>query len=64
MSEDDAPRRRRRPSVYEQWRSTRLGGDQIEYEDQEPTIHRMFVDEAARHGVEVHMEEFVAAATR
>jgi len=42
-------------------RSTRLGGDQIEYEDQEPVIHRMFVDEAARHGVEIRMEEFVAA---
>jgi mannose-6-phosphate isomerase-like protein (cupin superfamily) len=44
--------------------STRLGGDQIEYEDQDPTIHRMFVEEAGRHGVEVKMDEFVAAPTR
>ena len=41
--------------------STRLGGDQIEYEDQDPTIHRMFVEEAGRHGVQVKMDEFIAA---
>jgi hypothetical protein len=45
-------------------RSVKLGGDQIEYEDQDPAIHRMFVDDAARHGVEVKMDEFVAAPTR
>ena len=45
-------------------RSVKLGGDQIEYEDQDPMIHRMFVDDAARHGVEVSMDEFVAAPTR
>jgi hypothetical protein len=43
-------------------RSVRLGGDQIEYEDQEPAIHRMFVEDASRHGVDVKMEQFVAAA--
>ncbi len=45
-------------------KSTRLGGDQIEYEDQDPVIHRMFVEDAARHGVEVRMDEFVVAAAR
>jgi hypothetical protein len=46
-------------------RNVRLGsGDQIEYEDQDPAIHRMFADEAAKHGVDVRMDEFVAAAAR
>jgi mannose-6-phosphate isomerase-like protein (cupin superfamily) len=45
-------------------RDVKLGGDQIEYEDQDPAIHRMFVEDAARHGVEVKMDEFVAAAAR
>jgi hypothetical protein len=40
-------------------RSTRLGGDQIEYEDQDATIHRTFVEEAGRRGVDVNMDEFV-----
>jgi quercetin dioxygenase-like cupin family protein len=44
-------------------RSVKLGGDQIEYEDQDPTIHRTFVEEAAKHGVEVRMEEFLPLAT-
>jgi hypothetical protein len=44
-------------------RNVRVGGeDQIEYEDQDPAIHRMFVEDAAKHGVEVNMDEFVAAA--
>src|SRR5260370_2362370 len=42
-------------------RSVKLGGDQIEYEDQDLAIHRTFVEEAARHGVTVEMDEFVAA---
>ena len=45
-------------------RSVKLGGDQIEYEDQNPLIHRTFVEEAGRHGVAVSMDEFVAAPTR
>ncbi len=51
-------------SLVKSLRNVRLGGDQIEYEDQDPAIHRMFVEEAARHGVEVNMDEFVAAAAR
>jgi gentisate 1,2-dioxygenase len=29
------------------------GGDQIEYEDQDPKIHRLFVEECRKRGVEV-----------
>src|SRR5207248_5096032 len=43
-------------------RSVKMGGEQIEYEDQDPAVHRMFVEDAARHGVEVRMDEFVEAA--
>ena len=46
------------------FRSTRLGGDQIEYEDQDPVIHRMFLDETAKHGVTVHMDQFLVATVR
>jgi mannose-6-phosphate isomerase-like protein (cupin superfamily) len=44
--------------------SVKLGGDQIEYEDQDPMIHRMFTEEASRHGVTVDMAEFLAGAAR
>ena len=39
------------------------GGNQIEYADQDPRIHRMFVDELAKKGVAVRMNEFVTAST-
>jgi len=38
------------------------GGFQIEYEDQDPRIHRMFLDELARNGVECRMGEFMDEA--
>jgi hypothetical protein len=37
------------------------GGDQIEYADQDPEIHRLFVRECARHGVQVRMDAFPVA---
>ena len=37
------------------------GGNQIEYGDQDPRIHRMFVEELARQGIAVKMEPFAAA---
>jgi gentisate 1,2-dioxygenase len=43
--------------------SVKLGGDQIEYEDQDPLVHRMFTEECAKHGAEVHMEAFIADET-
>jgi uncharacterized RmlC-like cupin family protein len=36
--------------------SVKLGGDQIEYEDQEPWIHEMFVEECRKKGVELDPE--------
>ena len=35
--------------------SVKKGGDQIEYEDQSPRIHEMYVEEAGKNGVEVKM---------
>jgi gentisate 1,2-dioxygenase len=34
------------------------GGDQIEYADQEPEVHRLFVEECRKRGVEVRMNQF------
>ena len=34
------------------------GGNQIEYEDQDPKIHRSYVERCAASGVKVHMDEF------
>jgi hypothetical protein len=34
------------------------GGAQIEYEDQNPEIHRIFVDECKRQGAETRMPMF------
>ena len=41
-------------------KSTKAGGNQIEYADQDPRIHRMFVERCRANGVEVRMEEFFA----
>jgi quercetin dioxygenase-like cupin family protein len=38
--------------------STKAGGDQIEYEDQDPRIHPMWLDELARHGLTSKMDRF------
>ncbi len=35
------------------------GGDQIEYEDQSPRIHELYLAETAKTGVTVRMEQFV-----
>jgi hypothetical protein len=34
------------------------GGNQIEYEDQDPKIHRTYLERCAARGVKVHMDEF------
>lgn len=34
------------------------GGNQIEYEDQDPRVHRTYLARCAEHGVEVKMEQF------
>jgi mannose-6-phosphate isomerase-like protein (cupin superfamily) len=38
--------------------NVRDGGNQIEYEDQDPRVHRMFLDALARNGVECRMGNF------
>ena len=38
--------------------STKEGGDQIEYEDQDPRIHPMWLDELAKHGLASKMDRF------
>lgn len=38
--------------------STREGGDQIEYEDQDPRIHPMYLEELAKHGLKSKMDRF------
>jgi len=43
------------------WTSTRKGGDQIDYEDQDPRIHQMWLDELEKNGVEPRMTRFLAA---
>jgi hypothetical protein len=35
------------------------GGNQIEYRDQDPRVHRIYVDELTRRGVDVRMDEFM-----
>lgn len=41
-------------------KSAKAGGNQIEYADQDPRIHRLFVDRCRANGVEVKMDEFFA----
>ncbi|MBI4484110.1 MAG: cupin domain-containing protein [Acidobacteria bacterium] len=38
--------------------NAKTGGDQIEYEDQHPEIHSLFLRECARNGVAVKMDQF------
>jgi hypothetical protein len=39
------------------------GGNQIEYRDQDPRVHRMFVDELAKTGLAAKMDQFTPAMT-
>lgn len=41
--------------------SVKLGGNQIEYEDQDPRIHQIWLDEAKKHGVTPRMPETIGA---
>src|SRR2546428_9149547 len=38
--------------------STKAGGDQIEYEDQDPRIHAMWLDELTKHRLTSKMDRF------
>ena len=39
------------------------GGCQIEYEDQDKRIHRIYLDELAKHGVKSGMGKFIDEAS-
>ena len=39
--------------------STKEGGDQIEYRDQDPRIHAMWLDELSKHGLTSKMDRFL-----
>ena len=39
--------------------NVRDGGAQIEYEDQSPRIHKMFLEDLEKHGAESKMGEFI-----
>ena len=41
-------------------KSVKDGGDQIEYEDQDPRIHRIWLEEMRKNGAPPKMEKFVA----
>src|SRR5262249_19578551 len=42
--------------------SVKLGGAQIEYEDQDPRIHQIFLDTIAKPGASSRMHEFLDEA--
>jgi quercetin dioxygenase-like cupin family protein len=41
--------------------SIKEGGDQVEYEDQDPRIHRIWLEEMKKHGIAPKMEQFAVA---
>ena len=41
--------------------SIKDGGDQIEYEDQDPRIHRIWLEEMKSNNVEPRMQKFLAS---
>ena len=43
--------------------SIKLGGDQVEYEDQDPRIHEMFLEALKKNGVTPKMEAWVPTKT-
>ncbi len=57
---------RKFPGLRKQWgtsESVKLGGDQIEYEDQDPRIHEIFEEELAKRGVQSQMGDVLKAAS-
>jgi oxalate decarboxylase/phosphoglucose isomerase-like protein (cupin superfamily) len=47
--------------VPKAWISRRVGGDQIDYADEEPTVRTMFAQELAKRGLASRMEQAYAA---
>jgi hypothetical protein len=57
---------RKFPGLRKHWgtsESVKLGGDQIEYEDEDPRIRRMFEAEARKRGVVSQMSGVYMAAS-
>ena len=57
---------RKFPGLRKQWgtsESVKNGGDQIEYEDEDPRIRIMFEEELAKRGVESQMGHVFKAAS-
>src|SRR5437588_865990 len=46
--------------VPKAWISRRVGGDQIDYADETPTVRKMFADELAKHGMTPRMDQAYA----
>jgi len=40
-------------------KSVKEGGDQIEYEDQDPRIHRIWLEEMRKNGATPRMEKYI-----
>ena len=56
---------RKFPGLRKQWgtsESVKHGGDQIEYEDEDPMIRRAFLEELTKHGVQSRMDAVFKAA--
>lgn len=49
----------KRDEVQAMWRSTKQGGDQIEYEDQDPRIHTMWLAAMREHGIVPRMSDAI-----
>ena len=57
---------RKFPGLRKQWgtsESVKLGGDQIEYEDEEPRVRATFEAELAKRGVVSQMRDVYKAAS-
>ncbi len=47
--------------VPKAWISRRVGGDQIDYADEQPAIRRLFGEALAKHGLKPRMDQAYAA---
>jgi hypothetical protein len=48
---------RNQQGVPKAWISRRLGGDQIDYADEKPSIRKLFTEALAKHELKPRMEE-------
>ena len=50
--------------VPKAWISRRVGGNQIDYADEQPEIRKIFADEMAKHGMEPKMDPAYSRSSR